>query len=56
MLSLEPIADSNMFGGIDESGAKIEKQEIMRVFDPEHPRPARALGIDEAITKLLRGK
>lgn len=38
---------------IDESGAKIEKQEIMRVFDPEHPRPAHALLTDDAISKVL---
>jgi predicted alpha/beta-hydrolase family hydrolase len=52
-LSLDVIKDPNMFGGIDESGAKIEKQEIMRVFDRQHPRPAHALATDDAITRIL---
>lgn len=38
---------------IDESGVMIEKQEIMRVFDPEHPRPDHALLTDDAITRVL---
>jgi hypothetical protein len=38
---------------IDERGVIIEEQEIMRVFDPENPRPAHALQTDEAITKEL---
>jgi len=45
-----------MFGAIDESGTKIEKQEIMRVFDPEHPRPAHALLTDDAISRVLTKK
>lgn len=52
-LSLEVLRDPNMFGEIDESGAKIEKREIMRVFDSDHPRPAHALLTDDAITEIL---
>ncbi|UCE43184.1 MAG: acetylxylan esterase [Candidatus Aminicenantes bacterium] len=44
------------FVKIDEGGVRIEKQEVMRVFDPEHPRPAHALMTDEAITKVLTKK
>lgn len=40
----------------DESGVVIEKQEIMRVFDPEHPRPAHALLTDDAISRILTKK
>jgi hypothetical protein len=38
---------------IDEHKVKIEKQEIMRVFDPQHPWPAHALLTDEAISRIL---
>jgi hypothetical protein len=55
-LSLEILTDPNMSGGIDESGVKIEKQEIMRVFDAGHPRPGHALLTDEAISKALTGR
>lgn len=52
-LSIENLTDPNMFGGIDESGAKIEKREIMRAFDPGHPRPLHAVMTDNAITEIL---
>ncbi len=52
-LSLGILTNPNLFGEIDESGVKIEKQEIMRVFDSEHPRPSHALLADESITKAL---
>lgn len=52
-LFLEKIADSNRFEGIDESGAVVEKEELMRVFDEAHPRPSHALASDEAITAAL---
>ena len=37
----------------DESSLVIEKQEMMQVFDPEHPRPSHALLTDDAITRVL---
>jgi hypothetical protein len=40
----------------DETDIVIEEQEIMRVFDPEHPRPAHALMTDEAITRVMTEK
>jgi hypothetical protein len=52
-ISLDVLKNANMFGGIDESGTKIEKQDIMRVFDSKHPRPAHALMTDKAITRIL---
>lgn len=52
-LSIKNLSDSSDLGKIDESGAIIEKQETMRVFSPENPRPAHALSSDEAITATL---
>jgi hypothetical protein len=52
-LSLKNLSDSCDLGKIDESGTVVEKQETMRVFTTENPRPAYALSSDEAITKTL---
>lgn len=52
-LALEKILDPNRFKKIDESGAVVEKQSLMHVFDPGHPRPSHALSTDEEITKAL---
>ena len=41
---------------IDESGAVVEKQQVMRVFNRDHPRPAHALKSDESITRALTEK
>jgi uncharacterized protein len=43
----------NAQGEIDESFVKVEKPEVLRVFNAEHARPAYALMGDEAVTKLL---
>ncbi len=52
-LDLARIVDSKSKNEIDESGAIVEKQERMRVFDDENPRPAHALMTDEAISRGL---
>jgi hypothetical protein len=52
-LDIAKITDSNRPGEIDERGMIIEEQEMMRVFDDEHPRPAHALLTDDAITRAL---
>jgi len=55
-LSLEKVFDPDGYSSIDESGAVVEKQDVMRVFNSEHPRPAHALESDEAITEALSRK
>jgi hypothetical protein len=52
-LDLGRVANPACLGGIDESGAVIERQEVMRVFDRAHPRPPHALSDDAAIAKAL---
>jgi hypothetical protein len=52
-LDFDRVANPACLGGIDESGAVIERQEVMRVFDKAHPRPPYALSDDAAITKAL---
>jgi dienelactone hydrolase len=53
LLDLGKITDPNRSGEIDEGSVTIEKQEMMRVFDAAHPRPAHALSTDDAITRAL---
>ena len=55
-LSLDIIQMPERYGSVDESGAVIEEQKVMRVFNKEHSRPAHALQNDEAITRALTGK
>ena len=55
-LSLDIIHKPERYGPFGESGVVIEEQEIMRVFNKDHPRPAHALKDDEAITRALTGK
>ncbi len=52
-LDLARIANPACFEGIDESQAVIENEDLMRVFDEAHPRPAYALQDDEAISAAL---
>ena len=53
MLSLEIVVHPLQAISFDESGAVVEKQEVMRAFNRDHPLPARALKSDEAITRAL---
>ncbi len=55
-LSLERIFKPECNGRVDESSVVIEEQEVMRVFNKEHPRPAHALKSDEAISAALSRK
>lgn len=55
-LDLTRVANPVCFEGIDESGIIIDRQDLLRVFDERHPRPAGALKGDEAITAALEGK
>jgi hypothetical protein len=55
-LDITRIANPAAFEGIDESGVFIERQDLMRVFDAGHPRPAGALKSDGAITAALEAR
>jgi len=55
-LSLEKIYKPECCGSVDESGAVVEKNEVMRVFNSEHPLPVHALKSDEAIITALSRK
>jgi len=55
-LSFDMIQKPERYGLIEESGAVIEKQELMRVFNKDHPRPGHSLKSDEAIIRALAGK
>jgi dienelactone hydrolase len=55
-LDLARVASPSCFEGIDESGVIIERQELMRVFDEQHPRPPYALKDDAAITAALTAR
>jgi hypothetical protein len=52
-LDLDRIANPVCIEGIDESSVIIERPELMRVFDQNHPRPVRALRDDKAISAAL---
>jgi hypothetical protein len=41
-------------GAIDESDSVVEKQELMHVFNADHPRPAHAVEGGEAVAVLLK--
>jgi hypothetical protein len=51
-LSLDKVTAAD--GAIDESDSVIETQEVMHVFNTDHPRPAHAVEGDEAIAVLLK--
>jgi hypothetical protein len=55
-LDIAKISDAVRFCGVDESGAVIEKKELMIVFDAAHPLPGNALKSDDAITSALQKK
>jgi hypothetical protein len=55
-LDLNKVANPSCFEGIDESGVIIERQELMRVFNEQHPRPQGALEGDAAITAALMAR
>ncbi len=55
-LSLVMIQKPELYGPVEESGAVVEGQAVMRVFSKDHPRPAHALKSDEAITAALSRK
>jgi len=55
-LDLTRISNPDCFEGIDESGIMIERPELLRVFNAEHPRPAHALKDDEAIRAALESR
>ncbi|MGB7295125.1 MAG: hypothetical protein WBC70_05995 [Candidatus Aminicenantales bacterium] len=55
-LDLGRVSSEACLEGIDESGAVIERPELLRVFDASHPRPAGALQTDEAITAALTAR
>jgi hypothetical protein len=55
-LDLSKVANPRCYEGIDESGVIIERQELMRVFNKNHPLPARALKTDAAITAALAAR
>ena len=52
-LDLGLVSRETGFEGIDESGAIIERPEMLKVFDDRTPRPPCALQTDEAITAAL---
>jgi hypothetical protein len=52
-LELDRVADPACYEGINESDITIEQPDLLRVFDDRHPRPARALKGDEAVTAAL---
>lgn len=55
-LSLEKIYKQECYGSVDESGAVVEEEKVMRVFCKDHPLPVHALKSDEAITAALSRK
>jgi hypothetical protein len=55
-LDLTKVANPLCLEGMDESGAVIERKELMRVFDERHPRPPHALKGDAAVTAALAAR
>ena len=50
-LSIDKVKDSQ--GEINENFVKVEKSDVLRVFNAQHPRPTYAIMGDEAVNQLL---